>query len=285
MKYDYSIVRFVPDAFRGEFVNVAVIVGSEDSGEWEIRMAGNPQHARRLDNGKGIEAVWAYLATVQDLIDTSGEDELDDITHDVRPGRRWLESEHLRLRNLVQITPPTGIVADSANAALEMLFDIFVVDTERASRRTRAAAVTALRDAYDSSSLQSRGLVHERVRARVGKQQTTIDFAIANGHLVQLSHGWSFQTRDPSITVQQIKAWSWTVRDLRDFGGTIQFRNGQVCDVPNDVNVNVVYVDPESDDGRNSLDEALEVFEHLRVKAVNTRDVAQVVDDAIKDLR
>ena len=284
MKYDYSVVRFVPDSFRGEFVNVAVIVGSEDSGEWEIRMADNPQHARRLDNGKGIEAVWAYLDSVQELINTSSEDEVDQYPHDARPGRAWLETEHVRLRNLVQITPPTAIAADSVNAALEKLFDIFVVDAERVSRRTRAAAVTALRNAFTSSSLQSLGVVHERVHAQVGKQKANIDFAVANGHLVQLSHGWSFQTRDPSNTVQQIKAWSWTLRDLRDYGGTIHVRDGRSYNIDGDFDMKVVYVSPETDDGRNSLDEALEVFKHLNVKAVTTTNVAEVVNDAVKGL-
>jgi hypothetical protein len=37
VKYVYSVVRFVPDTFRGEFVNVAVIAGYEETGEWLVR--------------------------------------------------------------------------------------------------------------------------------------------------------------------------------------------------------------------------------------------------------
>lgn len=283
MRYDYAVVRYVPDTFRGEFVNVAVIVGSEKSGEWEIRTADNPRHARRLGDDKGLESVWAYINNVEALIERSAMD-APGATDSIQPSRTWLEDEHHRLRNLIQISPPTAIVADSASDALDKLFDVFVVDSEKTSRRTRAAAVSAIRDAFRLASPQLGGLVHERVRAIVGKQETTIDFAVANGHLVQLAQAWSFQTREPANTVQQIKAWSWTIQDLREYGGVIHIRNSHSYPVDRDVDVDVVYVGPETDDGRRSLDEALEVFDHLHVKAVSTADVGAVVDDALQAL-
>jgi hypothetical protein len=284
MKYDYAVVRYVPDTFRGEFVNIAVIVGSESSGEWEIRMAGNPSHARRLDNGKGLEAVWAYINSTEDLIERSAADGPESSINPIQLNRAWLEDECRRLRNLVQITPPSAVMAESASDAIEKLFDVFVVDSEKLSRRTRVAAVTAIREAYDLASPQLTGLVHEKVKAVIGKQQTTIDFAVANGHLVQLAHAWSFQTREPANTVQQIKAWSWTMRDLREYGGTVHIRNRHSYKIERDVDVDIVYVGPETDDGRRCLDEALEVFAHLHVKAVDTNNVSTVVDDALQAL-
>lgn len=285
MRYDYAVVRYVPDTFRGEFVNVAVIVGSEKSGEWEIRTADNPRHARRLGDSKGLESVWAYINNVQALIEQSVMDAPEDeIINSIQPSRAWLENEHHRLRNLIQISSPTAILADSASDALDKLFDVFVVDSEKTSRRTRVAAITAIRDAFRLASPQLGGLVHERVKAIVGKQETTIDFAVANGYLVQLAQAWSFQNRDPANTVQQIKAWSWTMQDLREYGGMIHIRNSHSYAVDRDVDVDVVYVGPETDDGRKSLDEALEVFDHLHVKAVSTANVATVVDDALQAL-
>ena len=34
MRFVYSLVRFVPDPARGEFVNVGAIAGSEESSDW-----------------------------------------------------------------------------------------------------------------------------------------------------------------------------------------------------------------------------------------------------------
>ncbi len=45
MRYEYSILRFVPDPVRGEFVNVAAIVRSDDSEEWRLRVVENSRRS------------------------------------------------------------------------------------------------------------------------------------------------------------------------------------------------------------------------------------------------
>ncbi len=135
MKFLYSIVRFVPDTFRGEFVNVAVIAGSESTGEWMVRRVDNVQHARRLGGNVPITPVWNYLDNIESLIDQSTENQLAVDPNEMN--RNWLLREHRRLRNLVQITPPTAVVADSIEDAISMMFDAFVVDPEKRSRKTR----------------------------------------------------------------------------------------------------------------------------------------------------
>jgi hypothetical protein len=100
---------------------------------------------------------------------------------------------------------------------------------------------------------------------------------------VQLAHGWSFQSNEPTITVQQIKAWSWTLRDVRDGEGIVQVRDrGELrsYDVPENVAIDVVYVPPETDEGRRSLDEALEVFDHLQVTALSVLEAGRVGEQA-----
>ena len=49
MRYVYSLVRFVPDPARSEFVNLGAIVGSEEYSEWESRQVENPKRARDID--------------------------------------------------------------------------------------------------------------------------------------------------------------------------------------------------------------------------------------------
>lgn len=149
----------------------------------------------------------------------------------------------------------------------------------------RTAAVNALRNAFKAEL--PAGLLHENAQAVVGHQQAPIDFAIGTGHLVQLAHGWSFQVQDPSAIVQQIKAWSWTLRDVREHSGRIHVPGRDAdYDVPREVSVDVAYVPPESDEGLRSLEEALEVFAHLEVRAVeadNARVVAVEAREALSD--
>jgi hypothetical protein len=276
----------VPDTFRGEFVNVAVIAGSEETGEWLVRRVDNSRHPQRLAPTTPIAPVWSYLDGVEALIDRldagSGPSEGADLN------RAWLESEHRRLGNVVQLTTPRLIVAESIETAVDSMFDQFVVDPEPRSRKTRTAAVSALRTAFGETSLVSGGYVYERVRAVVGKQQAPVDFAVANGRLAQLAHGWSFETQDTPATVQTIKAWCWTLRDLRDHGGKILVRAGAAerpsYSVPNDVPIEIAYVPPQTDDGRRSLDEALEVFQHLDVHAVPTDQAHLIAENAVRTL-
>jgi hypothetical protein len=279
MKYEYSVVRFVPYPIRGEFVNVAIIVGSEKTGEWAIRSVENWARGRRLEKGKRLTAAQAYLESVKKLI---GEDQPQLASH--RIGSGWLAGEYRRLRNLVQLSEPATVVAADVQDALNEMFDLFIADPVKINRETRQPAVNALRDAFGRINLQSARL-HERVTAMVGSQSVPVDFAVANGHLVQLAHAWSFREREPRETVQQVKAWSWTLRDLRDYGGMVRTQ-GKRKDYPvdRDVEIGITYVTPVTDKGRRSLDEALEVFEHLKVRAVSTDDAYKVAEDAAEAL-
>jgi len=52
-----------------------------------------------------------------------------------------------------------------------------------------------------------------------------------------------------------------------------------------DVPVEVVYDEPETDQGRQALEESLEVFDHLNVTALTTNHVIQVAEDALQSMR
>ncbi len=50
MTYWMSVVRFVPDPARGEFVNVGAIAGSDETEEWEVRAVANWRRAKLVDD-------------------------------------------------------------------------------------------------------------------------------------------------------------------------------------------------------------------------------------------
>jgi len=216
VKYFYSIVRYVPDSFRGEFVNIAAIVGNADTYEWQVGRVTNSTRARRLGNSVSLSAVLRYLDDVESVIAELSDDTVEADLSVLRLDRNWLQAEHRRLRNIVQLTEPSVIVADDVDEATRKVFDTFLVDPDRQRRNTRMRAVSELRDAYLMSL--DRNLVHERVQGQVGRQRVEIDFAVGNGSLAQLAHAWSFRVQNTRVTVDKIKAWSWTIRDLRDNG-------------------------------------------------------------------
>ena len=50
MTYFFSMLRFVPDPARGEFVNIGAIAGDEETQDWELRLISNLKRARSIDH-------------------------------------------------------------------------------------------------------------------------------------------------------------------------------------------------------------------------------------------
>jgi hypothetical protein len=272
----------VPDTARGEFINVGVLVGSELSNEWAIRHFDNPLRARRLSEGRGLSSVWSYLDQVGDLIERHDE-ALSQLQFDNSAilTESWLQQEHQEHLNLVQLTSPTPLVADGIEQALEMAFDAFIVDPERRRQAfTRRRVRQYLREAFRNQELVVGEQLYERVIAKAGNQETAFDFAVGNGHLVQLSQTWSFQGQDPLDVVEQVKAWGWTVERLREDGGTVGVKTGAFYDAPRDIDIEVVYAPPLADEAKPRLEQALEIFERVHAGAHEIDGVDEVAEIA-----
>jgi len=119
MRFVYSLVRFVPDPARGEFVNIGTIAGSEESSEWQWRQIENPVQARAIDDRKSLEAVWAFLDRVGREMDDYERSQVSLFEPNVELSEAWLQQLYVAHRNVVQLTPPTPMVAASADEALD----------------------------------------------------------------------------------------------------------------------------------------------------------------------
>ena len=125
MRFTYSLIRFVPDPARGEFVNVGVIIGSEESSEWRVRRIEEPRHVRSVDENALLGAVWSFIDRVEADIDNL------DAVHvlpEVELTEDWLWRLHADHQNIVQLSAPTPMVARTADGALESVFDLMVAD-------------------------------------------------------------------------------------------------------------------------------------------------------------
>ncbi len=274
------MIRFVPDPARGEFVNVGAVVGSEDSAEWKIRPVENFARARSLGRPEAIKAVDFFVDHVQsDLCEhDSGIGPLDEA---------WLGRLHDSSRNVVQLSRPAIVVADSADHALERVFATMIVQNPR--RRypphSKKEAFRGLLEAYETELLRKDEELRQRVDLQSGKFTTGVDFAVTNGRTLQLAQAWSFQIGDQVALSRRIKAWGWTIRNLRDDGGVITDRSGSDFEVSRDVDLEVVYIPPTNKHGHVALDEAGDVFDQLEVRAVELPDAAVVAKSARQLIR
>ena len=268
MRYVYSIVRFVPDPARGEFVNVGAIVGSEESSEWEVRQIENPLRARAIDDRKSLDAVWSFLDRVgRDIDEFDRSMEMLFPVTSVELSERWLERLFVDHRNLVQLSQPIPMVAASADEALDRIFDQMVVDPahRRYEFQKKHVALAAVREAYRKHSVKKGTNLRERVALRTANHQTRFDFAVTNGKALQLTQTWSFQVPDQDTLAEQVKAWGWTIREVRDGGGELTLIGGEEFAVDPDVDLEVVYVPPTGQQEAPALVEAKNVFAKLDV--------------------
>lgn len=118
-RYDWSLIRVVPDSFVGEFVNVGVMVGRPDGGEWIVRYVDDETHALQLATPQHLATVREWVERVRAEADAGGlsRDRLDEMHHDHR--------------NLVQLSPPSRMIAARLDEAAGLLMAELVVQTRR----------------------------------------------------------------------------------------------------------------------------------------------------------
>ncbi len=267
MRFVYSVVRFVPDPARGEFVNVGAIVGSEDSSQWEFRQVANPVRARAIDDRKALEAVWAFLDRVGREIDQHERTMETLLPATTALSEAWLERLYVEHRNIVQLSPPAPMVASTAEEALDRVFEHLVVDPAQRKYRflKKHAALAAVRAAYRQYGLQPATHLRQPVMLQTAHHHERFDFAVTNGKVLQLTQTWSFQVPDQEALAEQVKAWGWTVRDVKQGGGSVDLPEGGSLEVARDVGVAVVFVPPARDQDAPAMRDARNVFDELGV--------------------
>ena len=124
-RYLYSIVRCLPEPRTGEFANFGAIAGDPVTGDWATRRLGNLDRVRRFLGEPALQAAARFMGDVDEQIGRRlaaagrGGDPL---------GEGWLQGLHRDFRNLVQLSPPCPISAESAEDAVAAVFVRFIVD-------------------------------------------------------------------------------------------------------------------------------------------------------------
>jgi hypothetical protein len=284
MPYHYSVLRFVPDSARGEFVNLGVIAGSDVAEDWSFRMLANPIRVKAIDDRGALPGAFTFVDHLLESIEAVEGVGADDVAP---MSLALLEQLHGEMQNIVQFTVPTPVVADSSEDALDMLCTDLLVDPAqrryRFKKKTRAA--TAMREAYRQAELSTE-TVAERVEVISGPYREQFDFVVHNGHVVQMVQCWSFQLPNQVDLADRVKAWAWTVHELHQRGGRVLVGDhSQEIAAGSEPPIGAVYVAPEGDQPRHVFDEAMAAFDETRVTAVSDHDVGDLARNAATALR
>jgi len=266
LKYHYSVIRFVPSPTRGEFVNLGVIVGSDATDEWAMELVGRKSRAAKLDDAGILPLVSTELQRLQ--LRFSGDDEESSWSDGPEINEVWLAEMASQSRNVVQYTPPQPILAVDVAAAMEKLWNTFIVD--HVPQKRESLSRHQIRTRY-LKSLQQFQLTPDQLKAKVklstGHSTTSIDVAVYNGVAKRLTQCWSFQVKDTESVLNEVKAWGWTMRDLRRSGGEIRTSTRRI-QVPGEVELSVVYAPMADTKPDEFTEEAIEVFNDADVHAI-----------------
>lgn len=272
MRYNYWTLRYLPDPVRGEFVNIGVIVG-RDGADWSIRSIESFDRASRLGGDLSTARTWVRSLR-STIVQVNRDCHLDIAT--VGASEDWI----VRLRgfhnNCVQISDALPVVADSADEAMDLLFDRLIVEPRPQSRSTsHGRAVARLREAYQARFGSGVDLLN-KVCVRSGRQTMDFDFALSDGSIQQLSKVWAFDLKDPSLQVDKVQAWGFRVEELRSSGGHLSIRE-QTLEVDSGVPVRVLYVPPRTANGNESLAVARDAWDRIEAQAFSVDDVERLV--------
>jgi hypothetical protein len=267
MTYHYSVIRFSPDPARGEFVNLGIIVGDDESGDWELQLISNLRRAKAFDARGSLSAALSFVDSLQERIQA-----LDILqTGSIEPiSISFLDQLSMEMRNVVQVSSPAPVTAQTSSEALDVLFPELVVDPTSKQFRfeKKHRAITSTRDSYKKHNVPDTA-VNRRTLVRTGPFEHTFDFTVNNGHVVQLVQCWSFQLPNQTELAEEIKAWAWVAHELRKIGGEaliggtyIQIPRGDGMDIAS------VYVAAIPDVPSPAFDEAQAAFEETETTAV-----------------
>ncbi len=122
-RYLYWVIRFVPNPISGEFVNIGVLAGNNDS-DWSIRLMQDLSRANVL--GGRPDAIQPWCDELQTAVSYQ-----DAITPEAFGQGRTLTVSYMahlseRSNNLAQLSEPNFTIAENAAAAVDGLFRIFV---------------------------------------------------------------------------------------------------------------------------------------------------------------
>ncbi|WP_216660108.1 hypothetical protein, partial [Paenarthrobacter sp. CM16] len=184
----------------------------------------------------------------------------------------------------VQVSPPYPIVAQSAQAGNDMLFDHLIADPQVKSREQFGARVTNYVSHQFNLALprDSQAVIRSRPHIKVGAVPRTANFAVTDSRVEQITNTWSFNLSDVEKVSTEIQAWAAHMSRLRQRGGLLESRGRPPLVIPENVQLRVVYEEPRTDAANPALDIAKEVWAEVPgLIAYPESQQSRLVEDAL----
>ena len=198
---EFSLVRYIPDVVKGEFVNIGVLL--LDGAATHVRFTKDWRRVRAIDPAADIETLQALE-----------EDLNTQLTHGVLDRATLLAKLQDYLSSGIELTPIRGVLAEDAASEVEALARIYLGRRRATARESagRAAIFAVMKQAFADAG------VWQHMRHRIAASQYThrgdplrIDCGYRPNGVIKLFHAVSLES---DTDAAKILAFSYP--ELRD---------------------------------------------------------------------
>ena len=194
---EFSLLRYVPDAVKDEFVNIGLVMvepGGNERSFADVRFTRDWRRVQCLDPGVDLEALEALERDIRGKVG------------DLADRHVFLSKLQDSLSNLVQLSPTKGCLAEDPAREIEELARLYLERpklTAKAPPSVRQKIVAKMRDAFAQAGvldLMLRELAMERY-TKAG-DPLKIDFGYRVGEELKMFHAVSLKASvDQAITL------------------------------------------------------------------------------------
>ncbi len=151
----FFLLRYVPDAVKGEFVNLGVVLLEEgDNGFTDVRFLRDWRRVRGLDPEADIELLESYESELRRLLQSRLPETIN--YRGPMSRRDWLLAQiRDSFSGALEITPMAAVLTESPQAELGKLAQMYL-ESERHAQRAqsgRRVIYTAMRDAFEKAGV------------------------------------------------------------------------------------------------------------------------------------
>lgn len=137
---DFMLVRYVPNAIRGESVNLGLVLFDHETNGYEVRFTRDSRSLRRLDPDADVELLEAVEREVRERLNDGGDDR-----------KRILHLLQDSFSNAVQVSAPKAVLTEAPAREMDRLEEMYlkrIRRTARGARFRRRTIIDKMRDAF-----------------------------------------------------------------------------------------------------------------------------------------
>ena len=263
---EFSLIRYVPDPVKNEFVNIGVLLRDEDA-RAAVRFTRDWSRVRCIDPDADTTMLEALEAEIGRRL-----------AQDARAAVSSLEDA---LSNAVQLTESKACLAESFATELESLMALYVLTAKRKreSRRTGRSALQArMRTEFERAGvweLMQRRIIAARY-TRAG-DPLRIDCGYRPNGVVRM-----FQAVSLAGDLESAKVLAFSAPDLMDGVTRVEKATLELTAIVEPLRDAVT---EDGEEEQNSYRFGVETMERAHIRVLTTSDLGRVAETARRELR